>query len=150
MTAEAGREFVDTNVAVYAFDPSSGDKHDRARALITELFDSGLGATSVQVLQEFFVTITRKVAVPTDVAKARRGVGWLTRLRVHEPRAEDVLAAIDMHRDHGISFWDAMVLRSASRLGCEVVWTEDLNDGQTYGGVRVADPFGSSPGRGQT
>lgn len=60
---------------------------------------------------------------------------------VHVPGVEDVLGAVDIHQRMGISFWDAMIVRSANRLGCEVVWLEDLNPGQWYLGVRVVNPF---------
>ena len=60
---------------------------------------------------------------------------------MHTPTAPDVLAAVDLHERYQISFWDAMILQSAARRGCQVVWSEDLNAGQTYQGVRVVNPF---------
>jgi predicted nucleic acid-binding protein len=137
-------EFVDTNVLVYAHDTSAGVKHDRAAALIAELWTSGEGALSVQVLQELFVTVTRKVPAPVSAEAARQIVADLAHWHVHEPDADDVLAAIDIHSQHGISFWDAMILRSAIAQSCPVLYSEDLSAGARYDGVEVVDPFRGS------
>lgn len=141
MSARQGPQFVDTNILVYAHDVSAGPKHDRAVELLEGLWKSRSGCLSAQVLQEFYVTITRKVAHPLDSDAAARIVADLSVWRVHAPEATDVLDAIEIQRRYSVSFWDAMILQSAARLGCETVWSEDLNPGQTYGGVRVADPF---------
>lgn len=135
------REFVDANVLVYALDASAGDKQVLAARLISRLWDSGTGCLSVQVLQEFFVTVTRKVAKPLSTADAADRVREFAAWRTFSPTAEDVLAAIGLHRQARISFWDAMVVQAAAELGCDVLWTEDLGDGQLVGGVRVRDPF---------
>lgn len=141
MSAGQGPQFVDTNILVYAHDVSAGPKHDRAVELLESLWESRSGCLSVQVLQEFYVSITRKVAHPLDSSAAAQIVADLSVWRVHAPEAADVLAAIEIQRRYSVSFWDAMILQSATRLGCEIVWSEDLHPGQTYGGVRVADPF---------
>ncbi len=135
------RQFVDTNVLVYAHDVTAGDKHSRARALVEELWGTREGCLSVQVLQEFFVITTRKIARPLDVPAAARIVEDLAHWHVHAPSASDVLAAIDIHQRAGTSFWDAMILRSAQQLGCKTVHSEDLNPGQGYEGVQVRSPF---------
>jgi predicted nucleic acid-binding protein len=135
------RVFVDSNVLVYSYDASSPSKHERARSVVDELWREHRGALSVQVLQEFFVTATRKLRDRLPVADARRIVANLGSWRTHEPNAQDVLEAIDIHRDHQVSFWDAMVIRSAAALECDVLLTEDLNAGQIYRGVRVDNPF---------
>ena len=134
------REFVDTNVLLYAYD-REGTKHEEALALIERLHETGSGALSIQVLQEFFVNVTSKIAVPLDVEGARERVRRLGTWPTHVPDVDDVLEAIDIHSEHRISFWDAMIVRSASRLGCDVLWTEDLANGRVYRGARVQDPF---------
>lgn len=134
-------QFVDTNILVYAHDTSAGAKRDRAARLLEELWESRSGCLSVQVLQEFYVSITRKVANPLDSNTAAQIVADLSVWQVHAPVAADVLAAIEIQRRYGVSFWDAMILQSAVRLGCEIIWSEDLNGGQVYDGVRVIDPF---------
>jgi predicted nucleic acid-binding protein len=135
------RRFVDTNVLVYAHDDSAGSKRDQARALVEQLWGSRDGCLSVQVLQEFFVTVTRKITKPVDAETAKAIVADLSRWYLHVPAADDVLAAIGIHQSTGISFWDAMIVRSAAEIGCTVLYSEDLNAGQEYSGVRVENPF---------
>lgn len=141
MNDEGALEFVDTNVMVYAHDSSTGKKHELAKDLVHRLWDSRKGCLSIQVLQEFYVTVTHKVAKPLDPDVAKELVQDLAQWRLHTPEAADVVGAIDLQRKHSISFWDAMILWSAGRLGCKIVWSEDLNSGQRYEGVRVASPF---------
>jgi predicted nucleic acid-binding protein len=138
------RSFVDTNVLVYAHDATAGVKREQARALVTELWDTGEGCLSVQVLQEFFVNVTRTVAMPLDVDSAITVITDLSHWHLHAPGAEDVLAAVDIHRSAQVSFWDAMILRSADELGCEFLYSEDLNPGQRFGGVEVRNPFAAT------
>jgi predicted nucleic acid-binding protein len=135
------RKFVDTNVLVYAHDLTAGDKHDLARALLEELWGTRQGCLSVQVLQEFFVTTTRKIPKPLDPTAAAQIIGDLASWHVHSPAAPDILAAIDIQQQAGTSFWDAMILRSAQELGCPVLYSEDLNAGQSYAGIQVSNPF---------
>jgi predicted nucleic acid-binding protein len=133
--------FVDTNVLVYAYDLSAGEKHERARELVEELWRTRQGCISVQVLQEFFVNVTRKIPNPLALSTARELVQDLARWKTHAPDERSVLAAIDLHERASLSFWDAMILRSAASLGCETLYTEELNAGQSYDGVVVKNPF---------
>ncbi|MCP9485496.1 MAG: PIN domain-containing protein [Gaiellaceae bacterium MAG52_C11] len=141
MSAEGSRSFVDTNVLVYAHDASAGTKLDRARGLVGDLWRSREGCVSVQVLQELFVTLTRRIATPLDSTTAATVVADYAKWTTHAPASGDVLAAIEIHERDGISFWDAMIARSAASLGCDLLYTEDLNAGQRYGGVLVVNPF---------
>ena len=141
MSADPERQFVDANVLVYAFDSSAGRKQHIAQALLATLWERNTGCLSVQVLQEFFVTVTKKVARPLPVDDAVARIRELTAWRVFAPTAEDVLAAIALHGQAKIGFWDAMIVLAASESGCEVLWTEDLNDGQSLRGVRIRNPF---------
>jgi predicted nucleic acid-binding protein len=145
MNAEPPREFVDANVLVYAFDSSAGQKQQGAQALLERLWESNTGCVSVQVLQEFFVTVTKKVAKPLTVEEATLRTRELSAWRVFAPRADDVLAAIGLHTQAKIAFWDAMVVLAAAESGCDVLWTEDLSDGQTLRGVRIRNPFRERP-----
>jgi predicted nucleic acid-binding protein len=145
MNAEPQREFVDANVLVYAFDSSAGRKQHVARALLEKLWQSNTGCVSVQVLQEFFVTVTKKVATPLTVEEATLRTREFTAWRVFAPKADDVLAAIGLHTQAKIAFWDAMIVLAATESGCDVLWTEDLSDGQTLRGVRIRNPFTDRP-----
>jgi predicted nucleic acid-binding protein len=141
MSAETAREFVDANVLVYAFDPSAKSKQAAAAQVLERLWESGNGCLSVQVLQEFFVTVTRKVARPLSIDEATDRVREFATWKVFAPVAGDVLAAITLHKQAQINFWDAMVVQAAAELGCDVLWTEDLSDKQVLRGVRIRDPF---------
>src|SRR5512140_2518416 len=114
MPADPGRQFVDTNVFVYAYDRSAGAKGEAARALVGELWGSGQGALSLQVLQELFVVLTRKVPRPLSANAAGKIVADLSLWRLHEPTRDDLLAAIAIHGKHHVSLWDALILRSAT------------------------------------
>jgi predicted nucleic acid-binding protein len=133
-------QFVDTNVLLYAYF-EAGDKHEVAGELVDRLWREGRGALSIQVLQEFYVNATRKVAKTTDPEIAGDLLKSLVRWRVHSPLPNDVIAAASWSRRHRISFWDAMIVRSAAELHCDTLWTEDLNDGQLVEGVRLRNPF---------
>ena len=141
MSVDGHRSFVDTNVLVYAHDTTAGPKLERARTLVGDLWRSREGCLSVQVLQELFVTLTRRIATRLDSATAATVVGDYAKWTTHAPGGADVLAAIDLHERFRISFWDAMIVQSAAALGCDVLYSEDLNAGQSYGGVLVVDPF---------
>jgi len=142
MNAEPQREFVDTNVLVYAFDSSAGRKQEAAQALLERLWESNTGCLSVQVLQEFFVSVTKKVAKPLPVEEATTRVREFATWRVFGPTADDVLDVIRLHAQAKIAFWDAMIVLAAAESGCDVLWTEDLIDGQVLRGVRLRNPFG--------
>lgn len=141
MNADEAPVFVDTNVLVYAFDQSAGEKRDRAHSLLDRLWENMRGRLSVQVLQEFYVTVTQKVERPLEPEAAGEIVRDLSYWQIHAPVAEDVLGAIDLQQRYVLSFWDAMVLWSAQQLGCSTIWSEDLNEGQDFDGVGVVNPF---------
>lgn len=140
-TSAEQRAFVDSNVLIYAYDAGAGEKTAAAQSLVRELRVSRRGSVSIQVLQEFFVTVTRKLQQRLEVRTAAEAVEAFSSWTTHSPDARDVLAAIELHERASIPFWDAMIVRSASALGCEVLYTEDLNAGQEYDGVLVVDPF---------
>jgi len=133
------RSFFDTNVLVYADDKSAPAKQRRAIDLVAEHRRSGTGVVSLQVLQEYFVTVTRKLSV--DMQIARRKVELLAEFDVVTPEVADVLAAIDLHRLHSFSFWDALVIRAAKQAGCRVLLSEDLQHSREVDGMRILNPF---------
>jgi len=133
------RSFFDTNVLVYADDQAAPAKQRRAVDLVAEHRRAGSGVVSLQVLQEYFVTVTRKLKV--DPRVARRKVELLAEFDVATTEVADVLAAIDLHRLHSFSFWDALILRAAKQTGCTVLFSEDLQEAREIDGVRIVNPF---------
>jgi predicted nucleic acid-binding protein len=133
--------FVDTNVLVYAYDADSGHKHDIARTVVADLWRSRSGATSLQVLQEFYVTVTRKVPKPLARRAARDVIGTYRAWPVHRPEVDDVIAASDLEERHRLSFWDALVIVSAQRSGADVLLSEDLQHGRRIGDLVITNPF---------
>ena len=107
--------------------------------LVAEHRRAGTGVVSLQVLQEYFVTVTRKLHV--DARIARRKVELLAEFDVAAPDLADILAAIDLHRLHGFSFWDTLVVRAAKQAGCSVLFSEDLQQQREIDGVRIVNPF---------
>jgi predicted nucleic acid-binding protein len=134
------RSFFDTNVLLYADDKAAPAKQGRALALVDEHRRAGTGVVSMQVLQEYFVSVTRKLRV--DAAIARRKVELLAEFDVVAPKVADILAAIDLHRLHGFSFWDALVIRTAMQSGCTILLSEDMQDRREIDGLRIVNPFG--------
>jgi len=135
----SARSFFDTNVLVYADDKAAPAKQRRALDLIAEHRRDATGVVSLQVLQEYFVTVTRKLHVDSHIA--RRKVELLAEFDVAAPGVADILAAIDLHRLHRFSFWDALVLRSAKQAGCRVVFSEDMQETREIDGVHIVNPF---------
>jgi predicted nucleic acid-binding protein len=135
----AERVFIDTNVIVYADDLDAGAKRERAQEILHRVFIDGNGVVSTQVLQEFFVAATRKLGVAPEVA--RRKVELLARLDVVTIEPSFIVEAIDLHRLHSLSFWDALIVQAAAASGCRRLLTEDLQSGRTIAGVRIENPF---------
>lgn len=131
--------FFDTNVFVYADDAASPRKQARAIELITEYRRSDQAVVSMQVLQEYFAIATRKLNV--DAALAQRKVELMSRMRVVRLQPEDVIRAIEIHRLHSISFWDAMIVHAAASGGAGTLFSEDLQHGRRFGKLRVVNPF---------
>jgi len=133
------RSFFDTDVLLYADDEFTPAKQRCSRDLVAQHRRDGTGVVSLQVLQEYFVNVTRKLHV--DPLIARRKVEILSEFDVASPEIADILAAIDLHRLHGFSFWDALVVRAAKQAGCRVLLSEDFQDGREIDGLQVVNPF---------
>jgi len=132
--------FVDTNILVYAHDLTKGAKHERARALIEKLWDTGGGVLSTQVLQELCISLRRKTARPLSVEETRKLIEDYSSWDIVVNTAESVLQALDIELRYMISFWDALIVQAATRCGTAVLYSEDLADGQNYGAVRGINP----------
>lgn len=142
MSGNVEWQFVDTNILVYAHDASAGKKHVRAKSLINDLWTSGRGCLSTQVLQEFYVIVVQKVARPMQPEMAAKIISDLSQWRLHVTDVDDILEAVDIHQRNRLSFWDALIICSANKLGCVVLLTEDLSSGQFYEGIKALNPFG--------
>ncbi|CAN5900977.1 PIN domain-containing protein [soil metagenome] len=137
------RPFVDTNVWVYAHDRDEPVKQEVALKLLGSL--GGSVTLSTQVLGEFYVAVTRKMATPLPPEVAEEQVADLARADVITTDAALVREAIVLSRKSQLSFWDALVVRAAVKGGCDTLWSEDLSNGQVVDGVTVRNPF-ASPG----
>ena len=133
------RSFLDTNVLIYTDDQDEPRKQKAALALIERYRKENNAVISTQVLQEYFAAVTRKLSVPAPIA--RRKLEIFAHLAVVRIEVPDILAAIDLHRLHSISFWDALIIRAAQEAGCSVLFTEDLQDGWRIDGLEVSNPF---------
>jgi predicted nucleic acid-binding protein len=139
-----GPFFVDTNVLVYADDARDAVKQKKARDLLRRVVRERSGKLSLQVLQEFFAAATQKLGL--TAVDARRRVEAFSHMDVVRLDVDDVLAAIDLHRLHELSIWDALVVRAALLSGCRTLYTEDLQDGRRFEGLRVVNPFREAAG----
>jgi predicted nucleic acid-binding protein len=139
IAGRGSRTFLDSNVLVYSDDPRDPAKQQTALNLIKTYLRRRTGVVSLQVLQEYFVSATGKLKL--DAELARRRVEVFAKFHVSEPTVSDILAAIDLHRLHGFSYWDALILRMAKQAGCRLLLSEDMQHGQEIDGVRIVNPF---------
>jgi predicted nucleic acid-binding protein len=135
-----GKIFVDTNILVYAYDLDAAQKHDAASRVMASLWDRKVGVLSTQVLQEFYVVATKKMASPMTLLEARTVVKAYIPWSIGIDGAM-VLQASEIEERNHISFWDAMIVAAAHRAGALRVLTEDLNHGQLIEGVTIENPF---------
>jgi predicted nucleic acid-binding protein len=136
-----GKTFVDTNIFVYAYDVSSTEKHDVAVHIMKDLWNTGRGVVSTQVLQEFFVTVTKKVPHPLDVMDAKEIVEDLLKWKTITVDGEAILEAIDIHHRYRHSFWDSLIIASALEAGAATLLSEDLSHGEIIKGIKIINPF---------
>jgi predicted nucleic acid-binding protein len=136
------RTFVDTNILVYAHDTSEAVKHDIARGRLEALWAERSGSLSTQVLQEFYVVATRKFDPPMTRSDAREVVVAYSAWGLIQIDPELIVAASELEETNALSFWDALIVEAARRSGAATLLTEDLQDGQQFGEIRVENPFG--------
>lgn len=133
--------FLDTNILVYAHDASAGEKHELAREIVIDLWDSGLGLFSIQVLQEFFVCVTSKIPKPLGIESAKEIVEDLLKWDFTVNDGESILAAIDIQKRYHYSFWDSMIIQAALKGNASLLLSEYFSDGQVIEGLRIKNPF---------
>ena len=136
------KAFVDTNVLIYAHDIDAGPKHEIAKSILRGLWSERTGLLSTQVLQEFYVNVTRKIASPKVSARAviNSYASWCV-----ENTLVDISTAFRIEDESQIGFWDALVIASAAKSGATRLISEDLNSGQTVMGVLIENPFAAIP-----
>ena len=132
--------FIDTNVLVYAFDVDSGGKREVAEEVLLALRQQRSGVVSMQVLQEFYNTVTRKIAHPMPKEKARAVVDSFSQWCVETTPAE-IGRAFQIEDAARISFWDALIVAAELKAGAQRILSEDLNPGQQIAGILIENPF---------
>ena len=137
----SGKQFVDTNILMYAHDVSAGAKHERARALIEKLWQTRSGVLSTQVLQELCVNLRRRAGRPLALKATRDLITDYLSWQVFVNSGESILEALDLENRYRLSFWDALVVQAAQASGADILYSEDLSHGRTYGTVRVMNPL---------
>ena len=136
-----GKVFVDTNIIVYAYDVSAGEKHQKAVEIMKDIWSTGYGIISSQVLQEFFVNVTRKIPKPLTVRTAKDIVKDLLKWKTVSTGGEIILEAIDIHNEHKFSFWDSAIIAAAIEGGAGILLSEDLTDKYKIKGIVIKNPF---------
>ena len=137
----AGSVFVDTNILVYAYDVSAGDKHEIAAKEIAALWSSGQGLISTQILQELYVTLTKKVPNPASPDLARLIVQDFLQWKVIINDGTSILEAIEIQKNHRFSFWDALVIQAAVKGKAGILLSEDFEPSRQIEGLTVRNPF---------
>lgn len=137
----SGVAFVDSNVLIYAHDLDAGVKRERAVAKLRELWGSGTGRLSVQVLQEFYVNAIQKLATPIARSTAREIVKTYGVWVRHATTVDTVTRATEICDLARISFWDALIVASAEDVAADEILSEDLNAGQSIVGIRIVNPL---------
>ena len=135
------KTFVDTNVLIYAYDVDAGAKHELAKDALSELWNQRSGVVSIQVLQEFYVNATRKIARPL-LKRAAQSVVSLYAAWCMETTPAEITAAFRIEKESRISFWDALIVASAAKAGTVRILSEDMNARQIIAGIRIENPFG--------
>lgn len=133
--------FVDTNILIYAHDRTAGTKHRRAQALVENLWESGRGALSTQVLQELCANLRRKVAHPVSPEELRVLIRDYSAWEIVVNTASSILNALEIEQRYNTSFWDALVIQAAESCGASILYSEDLAVGQRHGTVQIVNPL---------
>ena len=135
------RTFVDTNILVYGHDSSAGQKHERAARILLDLWETGLGILSTQVLHEFLVTVTTRIPRPLDLDQAEEVINDLLLWNVVVNDSRAILSAIDLQRRYHHSFWYSLIIQAATAGWATVLLPEDFQSGQMIKSVRIVNPF---------
>ena len=135
------RVFVDTNILIYAYDLDAGRKREIAGAAVKELWEQQTGVISNQVLQEFYINVTRKIPNPLTKFEARAVIENYRYWHVELNGPDTILSASEIEERYQLSFWDSLIVAAASNANAKRILTEDLNHGQVLAGVLIENPF---------
>lgn len=135
------KTFVDSNIFLYAFDVQAGWKHEICNQKLVELWDSGGGVLSTQVMQEFYNNVTRKIAKPLSYTAARAELKLYEAWEVVQVDPALIRIASMIQENHVLSFWDSLIIAAAQQADADILLSEDLNHGQVISGVRIHNPL---------
>lgn len=133
--------FIDTNVLVYAYDVKAKSKHEVAKNILNDCWNNRSGIVSTQVLQEFYVTITKKLPKTIPLQEARDIVEEFLSWSVYEVTPADIISASESEEKLRYSFWDSLIITSAQRAKASILYSEDMRDGQHIGDLTIINPF---------
>ena len=133
--------FVDTNVLVYEFDADAGLKFERAQSILKDWRNNQSGLLSTQVLQEFYVTVTKKLTKKVNKQAARNIVQVYKAWSVRSITAEDIIDASEFEEQNQTSFWDSLIITIAQKTGAETLYSEDMQGGKKFGSLTIVNPF---------
>ena len=133
--------FLDTNILIYAHDMDAGSKHDTAVSIIENMWEEETGVISTQVIQEFYVNVTRKIPNPLTHARARGIIVNYFSWHVEPVEPDTILSASEIEERHLLSFWDSLIIATACQAKAKKLLTEDLNPGQFIEGILIENPF---------
>lgn len=134
------KTFIDTTVLIYAHDIDAQAKHEVAKNVLHELWSERTGILSMQVLQEFYANVTRKIATPLSKDAARQVVNSYS-IWCMETTPAEIASAFHIEDESRIGFWDALIIAAAAKSGAARILSEDLDTLQIVAGVRVENPF---------
>lgn len=138
----AERSFIDTNVLIYAEASDVPAKQRTALDLLKRLYEQALGVLSTQVLQEYCNVALKKLRLPVQHVRAQ--LDLYEQFEVIQVTPAIIQAGLDLHQTRSVAFYDAIIVASAQIAGCNVLWTEDMNAGESVGGLRIINPFATS------
>ena len=133
--------FLDTNILVYAYDLDEKSKRQTAKAILADCWNNRSGVISTQVLQEFYVTLTRKLSSKLPASEARDIVSDFLSWSIYQIAPKDICEASETEDQYGYTFWDSLVITAARNARAEVLYSEDMQDGQKLGDLKIINPF---------
>lgn len=133
--------FLDTNILVYAFDKDEKTKHEKAKIILADCWNQQSGILSTQILQEFYVSLTSKIPNKLSINEASEVIKELLSWTIYEIMTQDIITATEIQDQYGYSFWDSLVISMAQKSDAELLYSEDMQDGQKIGSLTIVNPL---------